>query len=63
MKTVTITIEVPLPDEGTQEDAETLAKIVERLALTTNPSPPGMYLTSRVYGKVVKVKLHNKLTH
>jgi hypothetical protein len=58
MKTVTITIEVPLPDEGTQEDAESLAKHIERVALTTNPMPAGMSLTPRVYGKVVKVELH-----
>jgi len=54
MKTLTIKIEVPLPDEATAEDADALAKHVGRLAVTqrTKLNDP-VQLDSRVHGKVV----------
>lgn len=64
MKTVRIVIEVPLPDEGTQEDAESLANYIARLALTTNPPPPTLGIASslgvglpKVFGRIIKVKI------
>ena len=43
-----ITIEVPLPDEGTLEDLETLGKHIANNALTQIPGQFG-----KVYGKVI----------
>jgi hypothetical protein len=64
MKTVLITIEVPLPDEGTQDDADALAKYITKVALTDNPSLPIMANQilgpAKVYGIVTKVKIKKK---
>ncbi len=58
MKTIRITIEVPLPDEGTQEDAEKLAEIIERTALTSNPA-----VTSQIVSMLGSVKVFGTVTN
>lgn len=59
VKTVEIVIEVPLPDEGTQKDAEVLAKYIEQTALTTNPTFGTFLGTPKVFGKVIEVVIKN----
>ena len=51
-----ITIEVPLPDEGTLEDLEILSKVIELKALTRNPDVTDAFATLsdvKVFGKVI----------
>jgi hypothetical protein len=63
MKIAKVTIEIPLPDEATQKDAETLAKLIARVALTKQPydgaTPGNIFFTNKVFGTVTKVKLHD----
>jgi hypothetical protein len=57
MKLLRITMELPMPEEATQEDADALARLIGSRCLTQRPVAPPSLFEARAFGKVTKVKL------